>query len=89
MQKRTFKKLLCLIVCMWGNFFFAQTVKGKVTSGGTSLPGVSVIVQGTKNATVTDFDGSFALNNVEPTASLLFSYVGYKNLILPAKSVMQ
>ena len=89
MQKRTLKKLLCLIVCMWGNFFFAQTVKGKVTSGGTSLPGVSVIVQGTKNATVTDFDGSFALNNVEPTASLLFTYVGYKNLILPAKSVMQ
>jgi len=89
MQKRTLKKLLCLIVCMWGNFFFAQTVKGKVTSGGTSLPGVSVIVQGTKNATVTDFDGSFTLNNVEPTASLLFSYVGYKNLILPAKPVMQ
>ena len=74
---------------MWGNFFFAQTVKGKVTSGGTSLPGVSVIVQGTKNATVTDFDGSFVLNNVEPTASLLFTYVGYKNLILPAKPVMQ
>ena len=91
MQKRTLKKLLCLIVCMWGNFFFAQTVKGKVTSAGSSLPGVSVIVQGTKNGTVTDFDGSFVLNNVEPKASLLFTYVGYKNLILPAdtKSVMQ
>jgi len=91
MQKKTFKKLLCLIVCMWGNFFFAQTVKGKVTSGGANLPGVSVIVQGTKNSTVTDFDGSFVLNNVEPKALLLFTYVGYKNLILPAdtKSVMQ
>jgi TonB-linked SusC/RagA family outer membrane protein len=89
MQKRTLKKLLCLIVFMWGNFFFAQTVKGKVTSGGYSLPGVSVIVQGTKNGTVTDFDGSFALNNVEPNAILQFSYVGYKNLSLPAKSGMQ
>ncbi len=48
MQKRTLKKLLYLIVCLWGNFFFAQTVKGKVTSGGVSLPGVSVVVQGTK-----------------------------------------
>ncbi len=38
MQKKTLKKLLCLIVCMWGNFFFAQTVKGKVTSGGLGLP---------------------------------------------------
>jgi len=89
MQKRTLKKLLCLIVFMWGNFFFAQTVKGKVTSGDSSLPGVSVIVQGTKKGTVTDFDGSFVLNNVEPNAILNFSYVGYKNLSLPAKSVMQ
>lgn len=91
MQKRTLKKLLCLIVCMWGNFFFAQTVKGKVTSGGAILPGVSVLVQGTKNATVTDFDGGFVLNNVEPKATLLFSYIGYKNLILTAdtKAIMQ
>ncbi|SEP03384.1 TonB-linked outer membrane protein, SusC/RagA family [Flavobacterium sp. CF108] len=91
MQKRTLKKLLCLIVCMWGNFFYAQTVKGKVTSGGANLPGVSVIVQGTKNGTVTDFDGSFVLNNVEPKALLLFSYVGYKNLSIPAdtKAIMQ
>ncbi|PXY46929.1 SusC/RagA family TonB-linked outer membrane protein [Flavobacterium hydrophilum] len=92
MQKRTLKKLLYLIVFMWGNFFFAQTtVKGKVTSGGFSLPGVSVIVQGTKNGTVTDFDGSFTLNNVETKAILLFSYVGYKNISMPAntQSVMQ
>lgn len=90
MQKKTFKKLLCLIVCMWGNFFFAQTVKGKVTSGTANLSGVSVIVQGTKNATVTDFDGGFVLKNVEPKSILLFSYVGYRNISLPAdtKSVM-
>jgi len=91
MQKRTVKKLLCLLVCMWGNFFFAQTVKGKVTSDGGNFPGVSVIVQGTKNATTTDFDGGFVLNNVDPQAIILFSYLGYKNLALPAntKSVMQ
>lgn len=91
MQKRTLKKLLYLIVCLWGNFFFAQTVKGKVTSGGVSLPGVSVVVQGTKNGTATDFDGSFTLNNVEPKAILVFSYIGYKNLSIPAdtKSEMQ
>ena len=89
MQKKTLKRLLCLIVCLWGNFFFAQTVKGKVTSGGNSLPGVSVIVQGTKNGTVTDFDGTFVLNNIEPKAMLLFTYIGYKNLILEAKPNMQ
>ncbi|MRX41021.1 SusC/RagA family TonB-linked outer membrane protein [Flavobacterium sp. LC2016-23] len=91
MQKRTLKKLLCLIVCMWGNFFFAQTVKGKVTSGGLGLPGVGVIVEGTKNATTTDFDGGFILNNVDPKSTLIFSYIGYKNVSLPAdtKSVMK
>ncbi|WP_278009749.1 carboxypeptidase-like regulatory domain-containing protein [Flavobacterium gyeonganense] len=74
-----------------GKFFFAQTVKGKVTSGGVSLPGVSVVVQGTKNGTATDFDGSFTLNNVEPKAILVFSYIGYKNISIPAdtKSEMQ
>lgn len=91
MQKRTLKKLLFLIVCMWGNFFFAQTVKGKVTSGGLGLPGVGVIVEGTKNATTTDFDGGFILNNVDPKSTLIFSYIGYKNVSLPAdtKSVMK
>lgn len=76
---------------MWGNFFFAQTVKGKVTSGGLGLPGVGVLVQGTKNATTTDFDGGFVLNNVDPKSTLIFSYIGYKNVILTAdiKSVMK
>ncbi|MEO8534881.1 MAG: TonB-dependent receptor [Flavobacterium sp.] len=91
MQKKKLKTLLCLIVCLWGNFFFAQTVKGKVTSGGTGLPGVSIVVQGTKNAATSDFDGGFVLNNVEPKSTLIFSYIGYKNVSLPAdtKSVMQ
>lgn len=75
---------------MWGNFFFAQTVKGKVTSGGLGLPGVGVAVQGTKNATTTDFDGGFILNNVDPKSTLIFSYIGYKTVSLQAdtKSVM-
>lgn len=76
---------------MWGNFFYAQTVKGKVTSGGVGLPGVSIIVQGTKDGTTTDMDGNFTLNNVEPKSSLIFSYIGYRNVTLPAdtKSAMQ
>lgn len=76
---------------MWGNFFYAQTVKGKVISGGVGLPGVSIIVQGTKNGTTTDMDGNFALNNVEPKSSLIFSYIGYRNVTLLAdtKSAMQ
>lgn len=91
MEKRTLKKLLLLIVFMWGNFLFSQTVKGKVTSGGVSLPGVSVMIQGTKNGTTTDFDGAFVLNNVAPNALLNFSYIGYNTIsrLADTKSIMQ
>ncbi|WP_278022836.1 carboxypeptidase-like regulatory domain-containing protein [Flavobacterium ginsengisoli] len=52
--------------------------------------GVGVAVQGTKNATTTDFDGGFILNNVDPKSTLIFSYIGYKTVSLQAdtKSVM-
>ena len=91
MQKITFKNLLCLIIGMCGNFFFAQTIKGKVTSGGVILPGVSVVVVGTNNQTLTNIEGDFILNNVDTEAILFFSYVGYESVSMPAdaKSIMQ
>ena len=55
MKKRAFKRLLFLILFVWGNHFFALTVKGIVTSGGLPLPGVSVLVEGTQNGANTDF----------------------------------
>lgn len=85
MKKKIIKKLLFLFLFLSGNFFFAQTVKGKVTSGGFSLPGVSVVVDGTNNGTNTDFDGLFSLSNVPAGATLTFSYVGFKTIQIPAK----
>ena len=85
MKKKLIKKLLFLFLFLSGNFFFAQTVKGKVTSGGFSLPGVSVVVDGTNNGTNTDFDGLFSLSNVPAGATLTFSYVGFKTIQVPAK----
>jgi len=59
----------------------AQTKKvtGKVsdTSGG-SLPGVSVVVMGTTNGTITDVDGNYSISNVPENAVLQFSFVGMK-----------
>ncbi|PKB17332.1 TonB-dependent receptor [Flavobacterium sp. 5] len=86
MKKRIFKKLLFFIVILWGNFFFAQTVKGKVTSEGAALSGVTIMEEGTKNGTTTDFDGSFVLNNVAPKSKLIFSYQGFKKLYLEANT---
>jgi TonB-linked outer membrane protein, SusC/RagA family len=55
-------------------------VSGKVTDGsGGTLPGVSVVVKGTTNGTITGIDGTFVLGNVPVNATLQFSFVGMKS----------
>jgi TonB-linked SusC/RagA family outer membrane protein len=52
-------------------------VSGKVTdSGGQPLPGVTVVVKGTTQGTVTNADGNYSLNNIPDDATLVFSFVG-------------
>jgi TonB-linked SusC/RagA family outer membrane protein len=41
------------------------------------LPGVSVLIKGTKIGTQSDFDGKYSIK-AEPTAVLVFSYIGMK-----------
>lgn len=54
-------------------------VSGKVTdSANQPLPGVSVVVKGTTYGVITNNDGSYALTNVSPEATLVFSFVGMK-----------
>lgn len=57
----------------------AKSISGKVTdSSGAPLPGVTVVVQGTTNGTITDGNGNYALPNVPENATLQFSFVGMK-----------
>ena len=54
-------------------------VSGKVTdSTGAPLPGVSVVVKGTTNGTITDSDGHYSLSNIPAKAFLQYSFVGMK-----------
>ena len=54
-------------------------VSGKVTdSSGSPLPGVSVVVKGTTNGTITDSNGNYSFSNVPEQATLQFSFVGMK-----------
>ena len=54
-------------------------VSGKVTdSTGGPLPGVSVVVKGTTNGTITDSEGHYSLSNIPAKATLQFSFVGMK-----------
>jgi len=56
-----------------------RTVSGTVTdAGGEPLPGVSIVIKGTTQGTVTDTDGNYSLANVSSDATLVFSFVGMK-----------
>jgi TonB-linked SusC/RagA family outer membrane protein len=54
-------------------------VSGKITdSSRASLPGVTVVVKGTTNGTITDANGNYSLSNIPENATLQFSFVGMK-----------
>ena len=55
------------------------SVSGKVSdSSGSPLPGVTVVVKGTTQGTITDADGNYSISNVPSDATLVFSFVGMK-----------
>ncbi len=57
----------------------AKKVTGKVSdANGTPLPGVSVVVKGTTNGSITDVDGNYSISNVPESSTLQFSFVGMK-----------
>ena len=67
--------LICLSTALWAQI----DVHGTVTDDkGESVIGASVVIQGTTEGTVTDFDGNFQLNAAQG-AKLVISYVGYKS----------
>ena len=45
---------------------------------GESVIGASVVVKGTTNGTITDFDGNFSLSDVKKGDVIVISFVGYK-----------
>ena len=77
MGKRIYSVLLALLLL--GVQAFAQTaVSGRVTDqSGEPLVGVNVLVKGTTNGTMTDYDGNWSLNNLKQGAVLVFSSIGY------------
>jgi len=56
-----------------------RTITGTVTSAddNSPLPGVNVLVKGTKTGTITDTHGAYSLKVSGDKAVLVFSYIGY------------
>jgi TonB-linked SusC/RagA family outer membrane protein len=56
-----------------------KSVSGKVVdSGGNPLPGVTVVLKGTTNGTITDSDGNYTIFKISDNSTLQFSFVGMK-----------
>lgn len=72
------KAVSAVLLSMLSVVVFAQTVTGVVKdAAGETMIGVNVLVKGTTNGTITNFDGKFELSNVPTDASLVISYIGY------------
>lgn len=57
-----------------------KSVKGKVTDEkGEALPGVSILVKGSQQGTVTDAEGSYMILVPDDSSILVFSFVGYRS----------
>ena len=65
---------------------FAQgkQITGVIKDGtGEPMIGVNVLVKGTTNGTITDFDGKFAISDVKNSDVLTITYVGYVQQSIP------
>lgn len=61
-----------------------RTITGKVLDENNQpMPGVTIIVDGTTNGTMTGSDGTFTLGGVPSGATVIVSCIGYTNQVLP------
>jgi TonB-linked SusC/RagA family outer membrane protein len=89
MKKKLFNRIFVLMLLMFYSVTSfgqnARTITGKVTdSGGATLPGTNVIVQGTTTGVQTDINGNYTITVQDPSSAILeFSFIGYTKLQVP------
>lgn len=85
-QKKLHRSLYRVVSIVLGFFLIATsavyaqnvTIKGKITDASTkeSIPGVNVVIKGTTNGVISNFDGEYEIS-APPKAILSFSFIGY------------
>lgn len=86
-MKTNYLLMLFLLITSFG-FAQGNDVGGivKEAGSGVPIPGVNVQIKNATKGTSTDLDGRFEMKNVPNGATLVFSYIGYKNLELKISS---
>ena len=89
-MKQMKRLLLSLMLVFASTIMYAQTeISGTIVdSTGEAIIGATVKEKGTSNGTITDFDGNFKMK-VNDGAILVFSFIGFNTIELPAKDGMQ
>ncbi len=88
-MKQLVLTMICALLIPLGVMAQGQVVKGTVTDrSGEPIIGATVTEKGTKNATVTDFNGNFSLH-AGSNATLTFSYIGMKTQDVKASANMK
>lgn len=85
-MRRTLQLLVLLLLLSQGySYAQASKVSGKITSStNEALIGVSILVSGTTQGTVSDVDGNYTINAGDD-ATLVFSYVGFVSQTVAVK----
>ncbi len=80
---KKFHLMLCGVLLCATAIAQNVTVRGRVTANGEELPGVTVLVKGSKGGgTITSLNGSYSLD-ADAGSTLVFSYVGYETVEVP------
>ncbi|GET33174.1 SusC/RagA family TonB-linked outer membrane protein [Prolixibacter bellariivorans] len=83
---RRFLLLVAAMMVAFSSVAQKRTVTGLVTDqSGAPLPGVNIVVKGTTNGTITDFDGKYQLD-AKASDVLKFSFLGYIPQEIPASN---
>lgn len=67
--------LFSIVLMSFGTLFAQKTISGTVSDENGPLPGVSIIIKGTRTGTETDFDGKYTIQ-AQVGNVLVFSYLG-------------
>ena len=67
-----------------------MVVKGNILDKDNQpIIGANILEKGTSNGTISDLDGNFTLSITNPKTTLVVTYIGYKNVEIPASAKMK
>ena len=67
-----------------------MVVKGNILDKDNQpIIGANILEKGTSNGTISDLDGNFTLSITNPKTTLVVTYIGYKNVEMPASAKMK